>query len=178
MKGFPDMFDIQCHHCEQIFADEKKYSAHLKQVAKKEEEKREYESRPLPLWDEPTFHCSKCLKTFASDNSYKAHLRSVHRMSAKYHKNLQIAQKTNSQNNEVVDAENANKDHFFCFACRRDFYDKLEFDQHLKEKHNLNLTMSSIDSLKIAPSPPVFAKPLDPTLYYFMMKDIGQAHSH
>ncbi|KAL9558809.1 hypothetical protein MBANPS3_000709 [Mucor bainieri] len=177
MTGFPDMVDIQCYHCSRTFATGKKYSTHLKKVAKWEEEAKEASKRPPPTWNDPSFHCSKCVKTFENDKSYKSHLRSLHSMSAsKYQKIVKDAQQalSNQSNAMAVEKQAAHQDHFFCFACRKDFFDQREFDQHLRQTHQLTLTKASIDSLKIAPSPPAFAKPLDPTLYYFMMKDVGQ----
>ncbi|KAK4514744.1 uncharacterized protein ATC70_002347 [Mucor velutinosus] len=179
MNGFPKMVDIKCHHCRNTFTNERKYSEHLKKVAQWEQEIQLMEKRPTPMWDEPSLHCSKCLKTFETDKSYKGHLRYFHGMSAtKYYKRLQEVENDHNQSNKALDRENADKDHFFCFACRKDFFDKYQFDQHLKETHKLRLSNTSISNLKIAPSPQVFAKPLDPTLYYFMMRGVGQANSN
>ncbi|GAN09102.1 hypothetical protein MAM1_0244c08624 [Mucor ambiguus] len=179
MKGFPDMFDIKCYHCSRTFAVGKRYSAHLVKVAKKEQKLQLMENRPPPMWDDPSFHCSRCLKTFKDDTGYKKHLRRMHGMRGKdSYKISQDAQEKSNHSNEVVEGEDEDKDHYFCFACQKDYFDKQEFDQHLKEAHRLNLTKASVDNLKIAPSPPVFAKPLDPTLYYFMMRDIGQVKSN
>lgn len=175
MKGFPAMFDIQCYHCDNTYADAKRYNAHLAKVAKKLERIQLVEKRPPLTWDEPSFHCSKCLKTFDDDQKYKAHLRSYHGMTAKkYHENIQNILMEGSHSNEVLDKKDAHQEHFFCFACRKDFFNKHEFHQHIKEAHKLNLSNACVENLKIASSPNMFPEPLDPTFYYSMMKGACQ----
>lgn len=178
MKKFPEMVNIDCYHCKKTYANEKSYGAHLRNVAKKEKEFQLFQERPSPIWDDPNFHCIKCLKRFEADYRYKAHLRSVHGMSAKSFEENNSVQNDGDNSDEILDTgEDAIKDHFFCFACRKEYFDKLKYHHHLKEAHTLDLGDAVIDTLRIASSPQTFAKPLDPTLYYFIMKSIGLVHS-
>ncbi|EPB87479.1 hypothetical protein HMPREF1544_05673 [Mucor circinelloides 1006PhL] len=178
MKKFPEMVDIDCYHCQKTYANEKSYGAHLRNVAKKEKELQLFEERPSPIWDDPNFHCRKCLKRFEADYRYKAHLRSVHGMSVKSFKENNSVQNDGDHSDKIMNTgEDAIKDHFFCFACRKEYFDKLKYHRHLKEVHTLDLDDAVIDTLRIASSPRMFAKPLDPTLYYFIMKGIGLVHS-